>query len=104
MIKLEKINKTYHLGKTKVQAVKNVSLKIEAGEFVAITGPSGSGKSTMLHIIGLLDRPDSGAYLLFGKEVSCLSDEELASVRGNRMGFVFQTFNLLPKLNASEAN
>ncbi|MCD6413131.1 MAG: ABC transporter permease [Elusimicrobia bacterium] len=102
MIKLEKINKTYHLGKTKVQAVKNVSLKIEAGEFVAITGPSGSGKSTMLHIIGLLDRPDSGAYLLFGKEVSCLSDEELASVRGNRMGFVFQTFNLLPKLNARE--
>lgn len=97
MIELKKINKIYQLGDSETQVLKDVSLKIGDGEFVAITGPSGSGKSTIMHIIGALDTPTSGIYLLDGQDVSALSDDDLADVRKNKIGFVFQSFNLLSR-------
>jgi putative ABC transport system ATP-binding protein len=97
MIDIKNITKTYGEGKTAFQALKGVSFSIEKGEFVAIMGPSGSGKSTLMHIIGCLDTPTSGSYHLGGKDVSKLSDEELAFVRKENIGFVFQAFNLLPR-------
>lgn len=90
--------KSYHLGKEPVPVLFDVNMKVERGEFVAIMGPSGSGKSTLLNIIGCLDTPSSGEYLLGGTNVSLFSQEELAEVRNRRIGFVFQNFNLLPKL------
>ena len=102
MIELKNISKTYHIGEVAVPALKDISLKIPSGEFVAIMGPSGSGKSTLLHILGLLDRPDNGSYHLIGKDVSTLSQEELATFRNEFIGFVFQLFNLLPRLKARE--
>jgi len=95
MIKLEKINKIYFLGDNEIQVLKDVSLEIKKGEFVAIAGPSGSGKSTIMHIIGALDSPSSGKYFLDGQDVSLLSDDELAEIRKSKIGFVFQSFNLL---------
>ncbi|MBE3592473.1 MAG: ABC transporter ATP-binding protein [Thermoanaerobacter sp.] len=100
MIELSKVKKVYNLGKTQVDALKDVSLKIDKGEYVAIVGPSGSGKSTLMNIIGLLDKPTSGSYKLNGTEVSTLSDDQLAYLRNRQIGFVFQSFNLLSKLNA----
>lgn len=97
MIELKKINKIYQLGDSETQVLKDVSLKIGDGEFVAITGPSGSGKSTIMHIIGALDTPTSGTYLLDGQDVLALSDDDLADVRKNKIGFVFQSFNLLSR-------
>ncbi len=97
MIECEKINKIYKNGDVETLAVKEVSFKINDGEFVAIMGPSGSGKSTLMHILGALDSPTSGAYRLDGQDVSKLSDDELADVRKNKIGFIFQSFNLLSR-------
>ncbi len=102
MIHISDIHKQYQMGPTVVNALGGVSLEIEAGEFVAITGPSGSGKSTLMNIIGCLDSPDSGSYLLAGEEVSELTPDDLAEIRNLRVGFVFQTFNLLPRATALE--
>jgi len=97
MIEIKNITKTYKLGTQDLQALRGVSFKIEDGEFVAIMGPSGSGKSTLMHILGALDTPTSGTYLLDGKDVSTLSEDELAIIRQEKIGFVFQAFNLLPR-------
>ncbi|MDD4941060.1 MAG: ABC transporter permease [Candidatus Omnitrophica bacterium] len=102
MIEIKNIHKTYTMGEVDVKALDGVSLKIAEGEFVAIMGASGSGKSTLMHVLGLLDRPDSGEYYLQGKEVTSLSDEELAVVRNGLIGFVFQQFHLLPRMSALE--
>lgn len=97
MIECKDLVKTYKSGDNETTVLKNVSLKIDAGEFVAVTGPSGSGKSTLMHILGALDTPTTGSYFLDGQDVSKLSDDELAEVRKKRIGFVFQAFNLLPR-------
>jgi putative ABC transport system ATP-binding protein len=100
VIDFEDVGKTYRSGSLEVAALREVSLTIQRGEFVAIAGPSGSGKSTLMHIIGCLDVPTSGTYRLAGRDVSGLSEDELAVVRNERIGFVFQQFNLLPSLSA----
>ena len=97
MIEIKNITKTYDTGGEPFQAVKGVSFTIKDGEFVAIMGPSGSGKSTLMHILGALDSPTSGTYFLDSKDVSKLSDDELADIRRDKIGFVFQSFNLLPR-------
>ncbi len=102
MIEVKNLSKTYQMGEVEVKALQGVSLKIAAGEFVAIMGPSGSGKSTLMHVLGLLDRPDSGEYYLGSKRIDQLSDEELSAVRNRVVGFVFQQFHLLPRMTALE--
>jgi putative ABC transport system ATP-binding protein len=97
MIEIKNITKTYGVGENAFQALKGVTFSINDGEFVAIMGPSGSGKSTLMHILGCLDTPTSGEYFLDGKDVSQLSDEALADIRKEKIGFVFQSFNLLPR-------
>src|SRR6185295_5221279 len=102
VIKLENFSKTYYTGEVEVPAVKGVSLEIQAGEFVAIMGASGSGKSTMMNSIGCLDRPTGGRYLLDGVDVGQLNRNQLADLRNQRIGFVFQGFNLLARTSAAE--
>ena len=97
MIECKNIYKTYVNGDVETPVLKNISFNIDDGEFVAIMGPSGSGKSTLMHILGALDTPTAGSYILDGKDVSILSDDELADIRKNKIGFVFQSFNLLSR-------
>lgn len=97
MIEVKNISKTYHTGVVEVRALKDVSFTIQDGEFVAIMGPSGSGKSTLMHILGALDTPTSGNYLLDGRDMSSFSESDLAKIRKEKIGFVFQSFNLLPR-------
>ena len=100
MIELRNVSRLYETGKLSVAALKDVSLRIDEGEFVAIMGPSGSGKSTLLNILGFLDRPDRGDYLLYGNDIGRLDDDRLSALRNSMAGFVFQQFHLLPRLTA----
>jgi putative ABC transport system ATP-binding protein len=101
-IQLESVKKTYQLGQTKVEALRGISLSIKKGEFLAIAGPSGSGKSTILNLIGCIDIPTSGTVIIDGKEVETLGDKELTRYRREKLGFIFQSFNLIPVLNVYE--
>jgi putative ABC transport system ATP-binding protein len=102
IVRLEKVVKTYFLDHVEVPALRGVDLLVERGEFISIMGPSGSGKSTLMHLIGCLDRPTSGKVLIEGVDVSKLSDDGLAEIRRKKIGFVFQQFNLIPRLTARE--
>jgi putative ABC transport system ATP-binding protein len=102
LIQLSEVKKTYHMGDVDVHALRGVDLTIDAGEFIAVMGSSGSGKSTLMNIVGCLDRPTSGRYLLDGREVSRMSRDQLADIRNRTLGFVFQSFNLLTRTSAVE--
>ena len=102
LIELQGIERVFHLGDSEVHALRGLDLRIGAGEYVAVMGPSGSGKSTLLNILGLLDQPNAGHLLLEGRDVTTLSPDEQAAVRSRRIGFVFQSFHLVPRLTAAE--
>jgi putative ABC transport system ATP-binding protein len=102
VIRLEEIRKSYFIGKNELKVLKGITTEVMKGEYLAMMGPSGSGKSTLMNIIGCLDSPTSGKYVLNGKDVSRMEDDELADVRNKEIGFVFQQFNLLPRLSASD--
>jgi putative ABC transport system ATP-binding protein len=102
LIRIRELEKVYKVGVLEVPAIRGVDLDIEAGEYVSIMGPSGSGKSTLMNLIGCLDSPTGGSYHLRGQEVSTLSDDQLARIRNREIGFVFQTFNLLPRATAAQ--
>ena len=100
MIKIENLSKTYKTGSISVEALKNINLTVKEKEFVSIMGPSGSGKSTLMNILGCLDKPTEGVYELYGESVQKMNDNELAEVRNRKIGFIFQSFNLIPRINA----
>ena len=102
MIEINGLSKTYHLGKIAVHAITSLTFRIDTGEFIAIMGPSGSGKSTLMNLLGCLDLPSSGSYLLENSDIRSLNPNQLAEVRNKRIGFVFQNFNLLPRASALE--
>jgi putative ABC transport system ATP-binding protein len=102
VLQIENLNKTFTLGKRNINALSNLNLTVNSGEFVAIMGPSGSGKTTLLNIIGAIDKPTSGQVLLDGIDLGKMPENKLYKIRRDKMGFVFQTFNLLPYLNARE--
>ena len=102
IIELENIQKSYYLGKQELKVLKGISLEVFKNEYVALMGPSGSGKSTLMNILGCLDSPTAGRYILNGEDVSKMQDDDLADVRNKEIGFVFQQFNLLPRLTAAE--
>jgi putative ABC transport system ATP-binding protein len=101
LISLNGIERTFTLGDSEVHALRNVNLKVTRGEYIAVMGPSGSGKSTLLNLIGLLDRPDAGTYELEGRDITTLAPDEQAKVRSERIGFIFQSFHLVPRLTAA---
>lgn len=101
LIELKGINRIFQLGDSEVHALQDVNLSIGQGEYISVMGPSGSGKSTLLNLLGLLDQPNSGAYLLDGRDVTTLSSDEQAKVRSERIGFIFQSFHLVPRLSAA---
>lgn len=102
LIRLDAVSRRFTLGGTEVAALEHVSLRVAEGEYLAVMGPSGSGKSTLLNVLGLLDRPDEGRYWLGGQDIATLSEPALAQLRGHRIGFVFQSFHLIPRLTARE--
>jgi putative ABC transport system ATP-binding protein len=102
VIELKDIQKTYRIGESEFAVLKGIDLQIEEGEFIALMGPSGSGKSTLLNIVGCLDRPTSGRFLLLGQDVSLTSDDELARLRREELGFIFQTFNLIGRISVQK--
>ncbi len=102
ILRLESAGKTYIIGAVRVEALKDVDIKIESGEYIAIMGPSGSGKSTLLNLLGCLDRPSTGKYYLGGTDVSGLDDDSLSEIRNRKLGFVFQSYNLIPQLTVIE--
>ena len=102
LIRLDAVSRRFTLGGTEVAALDRVSLRVAEGEYLAVMGPSGSGKSTLLNVLGLLDRPDEGQYWLGGQDIATLSEPALAQLRGHRIGFVFQSFHLIPRLTARE--
>lgn len=101
LIELKQINRIFQLGDSEVHALRDVNLTIKQGEYISVMGPSGSGKSTLLNLLGLLDQPNSGAYLLDGRDVTTLNPDEQAKVRSQRVGFIFQSFHLVPRLSAA---
>ncbi|MHA1131657.1 MAG: ABC transporter ATP-binding protein [Candidatus Helarchaeota archaeon] len=101
-VELENVTRIYELGKLRVTAIKNIDLQIKAGEFISIMGPSGSGKTTLLNLIGALDTPSEGHVLIDGHDISTMNDAELTNIRRNKIGFIFQFYNLIPVLNALE--
>ncbi len=104
LIELSGIERIFHLGDSEVHALRQLELRIDSGEYVAVMGPSGSGKSTLLNLLGLLDHPNAGTYRLEERDVTTLSLDEQARVRSERIGFVFQSFHLVPRLTAAEAS
>jgi putative ABC transport system ATP-binding protein len=102
IVSIENVHKTYRLGERDLSVLRGLNLTIQEGEYVAIMGPSGSGKSTLLNVLGCLDRPTGGRYLLAGRDVSALDDDQLSAIRGSRIGFIFQSYNLIAQLNVIE--
>lgn len=102
IVALRQVTKTYRMGESVLHALQDINLEISEGEYVAIMGPSGCGKSTLLNVLGCLDKPTQGAYLLGGRDVSTLNDDDLSEIRGSRLGFIFQSYNLIQQLNVLE--